>query len=131
MRGFMQDRVASGARENVLFFGCRDEGEYLYREELESWCQQGFMELHVAFSRASGRPKAYVQHLVEAQGARMAELVQRGAHIYICGDAAKMAPDVRATFARLFADAGLGEDYVEEMADEGRYCQDVWASQSL
>lgn len=131
MRGFIQDRVASGARENVLFFGCRDEGEHLYREELESWCQEGFLELHVAFSRASGRPKAYVQHLVKAQGARMAELAQRGAHIYVCGDATKMAPDVMTTFARLFADAGLGENYVEKMADEGRYCQDVWASQSF
>merc|ERR1712060_575633 len=76
MRGFIQDRIASGARENVLFFGCRDEDEYLYRQEFESWCQEGFLELHVAFSRASGRPKAYVQHLVEAQGARMAELAQ-------------------------------------------------------
>merc|ERR1711937_1120487 len=25
MRGFIQHRVASGAKENVLFFGCRDD----------------------------------------------------------------------------------------------------------
>merc|ERR1712061_621465 len=70
MRGFLQDRVAQGARENVLFFGCRDEDEFLYREEFEAWQEDGFLELHVAFSRASRRPKAYVQHLIDEQAAQ-------------------------------------------------------------
>jgi len=131
MRGFIQDRVASGAKENVLFFGCRDDEDYIYREELESWQKDGFLELHVAFSRRPGTSKTYVQNLVEVQGAHMVDLVKRGAHIYVCGDASKMAPDVQRTFAKLVADAGLGEDYVDKMLEDGRYCQDVWAAQSM
>merc|ERR1711974_555489 len=48
MRGFLQDRMADGAKENVLFFGCRDETEFLYQEELMAWQKEGALELHVA-----------------------------------------------------------------------------------
>jgi len=131
MRGFIQDRVADNCKENLLFFGCRDEGDFLYREELQAWESTGALELHVAFSRKVGCAKTYVQHLIEREASRVAELLQRGAHVYVCGDASRMAPDVRATFERVAAGAGLGDEYVEKMVDAGRYCQDVWASQSL
>jgi len=77
MRGFLQDRVAEGANENVLFFGCRDETEFLYQEELRKWQKDGALELHVAFSRKPGQPKVYVQELILQEGARLAELVRR------------------------------------------------------
>jgi len=131
MRGFIQDRIADGAKENVLFFGCRDETDFIYQEELESWVKDGFLTLHVAFSRAPGKPKTYVQHLIQEQGAKMADLVKRGAQIYICGDASKMAPDVKATFAKVFADAGMGDTVIDEMVAKARYCEDVWAAQSI
>merc|ERR1712217_617388 len=131
MRGFLQDRVADGGKANVLFFGCRDETEFLYREELEAWQKDGYLELHVAFSRLPGRPKVYVQELVAKEGARLVQLVLQGAYIYICGDASKMAPDVMRAFQRLLIKAGLLENVIETMVEEGRYCQDVWAAQSL
>ena len=101
MRGFIQDRVADGRRENVLFFGCRDESDYLFKDELQAWEADGSLKLFVAFSRKEGTPKTYVQHLVEQEKALMVELVMKGAHVYVCGDASKMAPDVKATVARL------------------------------
>ena len=33
-----------------------------------------------------------------------------------------------ATFERVAAGAGLGDEYVENLVEAGRYCQDVWAS---
>jgi cytochrome P450/NADPH-cytochrome P450 reductase len=131
MRGFLQDRVAEGAKENVLFFGCRDETEFLYQEELRAWQKEGALELHVAFSRKPGQPKVYVQELVLKEGARLTDLVRRGAHIYVCGDASKMAPDVMRAFWQVLVKAGLPETIVEEMVEEGRYSQDVWAAQSI
>jgi len=131
MRGFIQDRVADNCKENILFFGCRDEGDFLYREELQAWVAAGALELHVAFSRKAGCAKTYVQHLIEREASRVAELLQRGAHVYVCGDASRMAPDVRATFERVAASANLGDEYVEKLVEVGRYCQDVWASQSV
>jgi cytochrome P450/NADPH-cytochrome P450 reductase len=131
MRGFIQDRIADGAEANVLFFGCRDESEFLFQEELEAWQKDGKLELHVAFSRLSGKPKTYVQQLVEKEGPRLAELVSRGGHVYICGDASKMAPDVMKAFRKVLVAASQPESIIEDMVEQGRYCQDVWAAQSL
>jgi cytochrome P450/NADPH-cytochrome P450 reductase len=131
MRGFIQDRAADERSENVLFFGCRDESDYLYRDELEAWEKEGCLKLFVAFSRKHGTPKTYVQDLISQKADLVAEYVRRGAYIYICGDASKMAPDVKATVARVLTEAGLGDDCVEKMTAEGRYCEDVWAAQSI
>ena len=51
--------------------------------------------------------------------------------MYICGDALRMAPEVRATFERVAASRGLGDEYVDKLMEAGRYCQDVWALQSV
>merc|ERR1719221_1139170 len=118
MRGFIQDRVADGRNENVLFFGCRDESDYIYRDELEAWEKDKCLKLFVAFSRRRGTPKIYVQDLISQEASLVAEYVRRGAYIYICGDASKMAPDVKATIARVLTEAGLGDDCVEKMMAE-------------
>jgi len=131
MRGFIQDRVADGRNANLLFFGCRDESDYIYREELEAWEQSGALQLFVAFSRKQGHPKTYVQDLILQQADLLVEHVRNGAFFYVCGDASKMAPDVKATVGRVLAAAGLGNDRVEELVAEGRYCEDVWAAQSF
>jgi len=131
MRGFIQDRRADGKSENVLFFGCRDESDYIYRDELEAWEKDGCLKLFVAFSRRRDTPKIYVQDLISQEAALVAEYVSRGAYLYVGGDAAKMAPDVKATVSRVLTEAGLGEDCVEKMTAEGRYCEDVWAAQSM
>lgn len=131
MRGFIQERVAAGAKENMLFFGCRNDSDFLYREELEAWRDAGVLDLHVGFSRKEGTPKTYVQQLVRQESVRVAELLQLGAHVYVCGDAAHMAPAVREAFESLCAEAGLGSHFVQDAVDQGRYCQDVWAAQSV
>jgi len=126
-RGFIEERQGqNGVGKTVLFFGCRDESDFLYRPELEGWQRSGALELHVAFSRKSGQPKTYVQHLVKQQADKLKPLIEGGAHVFVCGDASKMAPDVRATLVQM---VGLG--MVEKMELDGRYKADVWASQSL
>ena len=125
-------RVASGFKENLLLFECRNSNDFIYREELEEWQKSGVLEMHVAFSRKEGVPKTYVQQLIEREEARVTELLKKGAHFYVCGDASKMAPDVQRAMARICEKAGLGgEAYVHRMAADGRYCQDVWAAQSV
>lgn len=127
MRGFLQERAAQRAKENVLFFGCRSEGDFLYREELQAYEEAGLLQLFVAFSRKPGVPKTYVQQLIAEQAALLGDLVGRGAHIYVCGDASKMAPDVRAAFAQIVG----GPQEVEAMVARSQYCEDVWAAQSV
>merc|ERR1711904_645543 len=131
MGGFIEDRVADSRRENILFFGCRDTSDYIYKEELEQYEQSGFLKLFVAFSRKAGSPKTYVQHQIAQQAHIIVDVIKRGGYFYVCGDASKMAPDVKATVTRILADAGMDAGYVERMVEEGRYCEDVWAAQSL
>ncbi|CAG0904372.1 unnamed protein product, partial [Cyprideis torosa] len=89
-RGFIQERrwARQEGKEvgpTVLFYGCRRRNEdYLYEEEIEDFVQTGDLEIFVAFSREQTM-KVYVQHLIEQQGKYVWDLLERGAHFYVCG----------------------------------------------
>ena len=138
-RGFLQERAALKKQGKTvgpthLFFGCRrPDQDFIYADELKAFEAEGTTKLHVAFSRSAGQPKAYVQNLVTREAAALWELLQKGAHIYVCGDASKMAPAVRTAFVDLVAEHGKmsradAEQRIDGMAAENRYCTDVWAS---
>jgi cytochrome P450/NADPH-cytochrome P450 reductase len=134
-RGFLQERgalkrqgVPVGA--SMLFFGCRDEQQdFLYADELRAFETDGLTRLHTAFSRVPGQPKRYVQHLIAEQAEEVWRLIQEGALIYVCGDAARMAPDVRQAFAEIFRERVGSPDadaWLTGLIDSGRYLEDIW-----
>ncbi|HMC17507.1 MAG TPA: cytochrome P450, partial [Albitalea sp.] len=110
-RGFLQERaeLRAAGREvgpSMLFFGCRHpQQDYIYRDELEEFARSGVAELHVAFSRLQDR-KVYVQDLLREQRERVWALLQRGAVVYVCGDASRMEPDVRAAMVGIAVACG-------------------------
>ena len=62
---------------------------------------------------------------------RLWQLIEQGAIIYICGDASKMAPDVRKAFSSIYQDkTGKSEQeanqWLDELTAENRYLVDVW-----
>lgn len=128
LRGFIQERHAQRATgtavgPTLLFFGCRNESDYLYREELEAYRDEGTLDLlAVAFSRKDGTPKTYVQDLIRQHAETITGLVKDGAAILICGNARTMAPDVRAAFTDI-----LGAQTMTGLEAGHRYLQDVWA----
>jgi sulfite reductase alpha subunit-like flavoprotein len=97
-----------------LFFGNRCEGvDFLYRSDWEDALACGALtKLHTAWSRpwlaagGGGAPpppeggpggKTYVQHRLAEEGPTLARLLLvEGAHVYVCGDGARMAKDVHA-----------------------------------
>ena len=87
--------------------------------------------LRVAFSRAPDTQKTYVQDLIDADGDTLWPLLaQDASRVYVCGDARRMAPDVRAAFGRVAAAKGGAKDgaaWVAGLQEEGRYLEDVWA----
>jgi cytochrome P450/NADPH-cytochrome P450 reductase len=136
-RGFLQQRACLKAQGEtlgpaLLFFGCRHpDQDFLYADELKAFADQGIVELQVAFSRL-GEAKSYVQHRIAEHSARVGELIDAGAIIFVCGDGSKMEPDVkRALMALHRARAGVDEDaarrWIEGLGAEGRYVLDVWA----
>jgi cytochrome P450/NADPH-cytochrome P450 reductase len=105
----------------------------LYEDELHTFEAQGVTRLEVTFSRVEGQPKIYVQQLILKCQDEVWQLIEAGAVIYVCGDASKMAPDVRAAFATIYrAKTGAGEQQAEawlnELSAQQRYLTDVWAS---
>lgn len=132
-RAFLQERALGGARgANWLFFGEQHRAsDFYYREELEDWAKSGHLtRLDTAFSRDQAA-KVYVQDRMREAGAELWRWLQEGAHVYVCGDAARMAKDVDralvevvATHGAMAADAARA--YVAEMATNKRYVRDVY-----
>ena len=133
-RGFLQERqarAASGAR-SWLFFGNPNRAtDFLYRGELEAWLGDGTLtRLTTAFSRDQAS-KVYVQHRIAEQGAELFRWLEDGAHLYVCGDAERMAPDVDEALRQVIADHGGcstddAADYLLNLKRARRYQRDVY-----
>lgn len=132
LRALLKERVAAGARRNWLLFGERNAAhDFHYRDEIEAWRAQGWIErLDLAFSRdreeriveaIKGDRKNYVQHRLAAAGASLRKWVGEGAAIYVCGSLDGMAPAVDMALT----DA-LGREVVQELLAQGLYRRDVY-----
>lgn len=132
-RGFLQDRMCSGAAgDNWLFFGDRHrDTDFLYGEELSGMHHRGILtRFDTAFSRDQEK-KVYVQDRMLHHAADLWEWIGRGAHLYVCGDAGRMAADVDSALCRIVAEQGRmdSEDarsFVAGLAAERRYVRDVY-----
>ena len=112
----------------VLFFGCRSKAaDYIYQDELASCVASGALStLHVAFSR-DGKNKDYVQHhLARAAADVKALIADKGACVYVCGDAKAMAKDVHAALRDVLGGGDAGDAALKALAEGGRYHKDVW-----
>ncbi|MED4580549.1 NADPH--cytochrome reductase, partial [Bacillus atrophaeus] len=118
--------------EAHLYFGCRNDNDFIYRGELEAYEKEGIVTLHTAFSRKEGIPKTYVQHLMAENAEELISILDQGGHLYVCGDGSKMAPDVEATLQKAYQSVhGVGEQeaqkWLENLQTNGMYAKDVWA----
>ena len=136
-RGFLQarrewQRQGKLLGEAHLYFGCRNEADELYRDEMRQFEQEGIVKLHTAFSRKDGQPKTYVQHLMLQNPEEPIRLLDQGGKLYVCGDGTRMAPDVERALREAYRTVhGAGEkeatEWLERLQAEGRYAKDVWA----
>ncbi|KAI9270882.1 hypothetical protein BY458DRAFT_555807 [Sporodiniella umbellata] len=138
-RGFVRERALQ-KKENkpvgptVLFFGCRNSKEdFLYEEEWPVLFETLGSESRIvtAFSRETEK-KVYVQHRLMEHGQEMWQLLEKGAYVYVCGDAKNMARDVNHTFVQFAQQFGAmdeskAHDYVKNLRNTGRYQEDVWS----
>ncbi|UNB55223.1 bifunctional nitrate reductase/sulfite reductase flavoprotein subunit alpha [Mycolicibacterium sp. YH-1] len=132
-RGFLQERRALGHRgPNWLFFGEQHRAEnYYYRDDLEDMVRDGLLNrLDLAFSRDQAR-RVYVQHKMSDYGADVWRWLEDGAHLYVCGDASRMAKDVDDTLTAIIRTHGrlsdtAARDYKRELVATKRYVRDVY-----
>ncbi|NUW58785.1 NADPH-dependent assimilatory sulfite reductase flavoprotein subunit [Cronobacter muytjensii] len=132
-RAFMQQREADGATgKNWLFFGNPHFTEdFLYQVEWQRYVKEGLLNrIDLAWSRDQEH-KIYVQDKIREQGAELWRWIQEGAHIYVCGDANRMAKDVEQALLEVIAaygemDAEAADEYLSELRVERRYQRDVY-----
>ena len=132
-RAFVAEREAAGARgRNWLLYGDRSfEHDFLYQAEWLSWRKSGLLtRLDVAFSRDQEH-KVYVQHRLLEHGATLWAWLQEGAHLYVCGDATHMAPDVEAALLAVIREHSGRSDadarsYLLDLQRARRYQRDVY-----
>jgi sulfite reductase (NADPH) flavoprotein alpha-component len=132
-RAFLEERRAMGATgPNWLFFGDqRRSTDFLYEDEIVPLHADGFLtRLDLAFSRDQAA-KIYVQDRMRENGAELWQWLERGAHVYVCGDAKRMAKDVDGALHRLIETAGgvtadQAAEYVAGLKSAKRYQRDVY-----
>jgi sulfite reductase (NADPH) flavoprotein alpha-component len=132
-RAFLQERAATEARgRNWLFFGHQtSEYDFFYQDELFAMRDEGHLtRLTLAWSR-DGKEKIYVQHRMRDVGRDLWSWIGEGAHIYVCGDALRMAKDVENALTEIIAEHGdrSPQDaarFVAELKASDRYQADVY-----
>lgn len=132
-RAFLAEREAIGATgRNWLFFGDRQfEHDFLYQSEWLAYRRKGLLtRIDVAFSRDTDE-KCYVQHRIRENARAILAWLEEGAHVYVCGDAARMAPDVHDALCEvLVREGGRSPDQAREewlaLQAAKRYQRDVY-----
>ncbi|WP_240612819.1 assimilatory sulfite reductase (NADPH) flavoprotein subunit [Alteromonas flava] len=132
-RAFMQERDAQGAEgPSWLFFGNPNfTQDFLYQTEWQQYLKAGALNrISLAFSRDQAE-KIYVQHRITEHGKEVFEWLEAGAHVYVCGDAMRMAKDVEDALLEVIRTHGKLDDseakaYLVGLRKAKRYQKDVY-----
>ncbi|MDZ7277529.1 NADPH-dependent assimilatory sulfite reductase flavoprotein subunit [Pantoea eucrina] len=132
-RAFMQQRENDGASgKNWLFFGNPHfTDDFLYQVEWQRYVKEGLLtHIDLAWSRDQAE-KIYVQDKLRARGAEVWRWIEEGAHLYVCGDANRMAKDVEQALLDVVVEHGgmdreTADEFLSELRIERRYQRDVY-----
>ncbi len=132
-RAFLHERMATKAPGRTwLFFGHqRSDFDFFYADELAGLKQKGVLtRLSLAWSRDT-EEKFYVQDRMRQSGRDVWSWLAEGAHVYVCGDAQRMAKDVERALVDIVAQHGVRTTdeavaFVADLKRKGRYQQDVY-----
>ena len=132
-RAFLQELEGKGRRNNSwLFFGERTfTQDFLYQVEWQKYLQKGVLgKIDLAFSRDQ-KEKIYIQHKLKEKASEVYGWIQKGAHLYICGNRKKMFNDVQNTLLDIIKTQGgitseKAAEYLHTLRKEKRYQTDVY-----
>ncbi|GAO43874.1 NADPH--sulfite reductase flavoprotein alpha-component [Flavihumibacter petaseus NBRC 106054] len=132
-RAFVEERAEEGSGgKNWLFFGDQHfTTDFLYQTEWQRFIKQGNLQkMNTAFSRDT-RQKVYVQHRMQQHSSELYRWLEEGAHFYVCGDAKRMAKDVKQSLINIVQQEGgkdeaAAAEYVKQLVKTGRYQEDTY-----
>lgn len=131
-RAFMQEReITRASGSHWLFFGeWHRQTEFFYNDYWDALAAKGLLRLDTAFSRDQEH-KVYVQHKMLEQGKELFDLMEKGAVVYVCGDAHRMAKDVDLALHQIVQAHGKqdekgAKEYMKALRSQKRYLRDVY-----
>jgi len=132
-RAFLHERMATKAPgRNWLFFGHQKRDfDFFYEDEFSGMKNAGVLtRLSLAWSRDNDE-KFYVQDRMLQVGRELWSWIADGAHVYVCGDAQRMAKDVERALIDIVAAHGARSTneavaFVGDLKKAGRYQTDVY-----
>ena len=132
-RAFLQERQAIGARGRT---GCSSATSIAAatsstRMNSKRCGNQACSPACRSHGRATAIEKVYVQDRMREAGSELWRWLVEGAHVYVCGDAKRMAKDVERALADIAAEHGARSteeavDFVDGLKKAGRYQADVY-----
>ncbi|KAG8701613.1 NAPDH-dependent diflavin reductase [Ceratobasidium sp. 395] len=132
MRAMIEERIAKGASDNILYFGCRSaSADYHFRSEWEKYQEAGSLTHRLAASRDQ-ESKVYVQDLISLDSQMIKQwLFDRNGAFYISGSSNQMPTAVRKAVTKsleheLQWSEEASTQYVDVMEVEGRWCEECW-----
>lgn len=135
-RGMIAERrAATAAAPLIAYFGCdHPDVDFLHREELESAELDGFVSLRTTFAFDPVGGHRFVQERMIDEADEIWALVQAGAQIRVCGDAARLGAGVDQALHNIFrrcapADRNTdlaAEEWLAELRRQQRYVCDIW-----
>lgn len=137
-RGFVREKVKQAENdvkigELLFFYGCRTSDEdFIYKDEWTHYSKKldNKFTMVTAFSRETSQ-KVYVQDKMLEHGSKIIDLLDQGAFLYVCGDAANMAKGVQKTLVEIYkVEKKVTEDIattmIKQLRVNNRYQEDVW-----
>jgi len=131
-RAFLQEREATGASGWAwLFFGGERQADDLYREEVDHFLGSGVLtRLEKAFP-GDATPDVKLADRLLQNGAELWSWLGQGAHLYVSGDARRMAPEVDAALRAIVAEHGRrspeeAKAFLAALAKDKRYLREIY-----
>jgi sulfite reductase alpha subunit-like flavoprotein len=132
-RAFIEERIAAGSLETLLFFGCRSEkGDYFFSKEWIPLVSAGKLVLFTAFSRDQEH-KVYVQHKIEESDDLLWNWISRkDAFVFIAGNSKRMPIDVLDALKEVVSKQGNktkdeAEQFVKILETKKRLQLETWS----
>jgi sulfite reductase (NADPH) flavoprotein alpha-component len=131
-RAFLHERKATGTGGwSWLLFGGERQADDLYRAEMKELLGEGVLSrLDKAFP-GDATPGVTLAARVLQNGAELWSWLEQGAHVYVSGDARRMAPEVEAALARVVAEHGRksfeeAKAFLAALSKEKRYQREIY-----
>ena len=131
-RAFLQERQATAASSaSWLFFGGERHADDLYRGEVDLLVASGVLtRLDKAFPEDATPGVTLADRLVQ-NGRELWTWIEQGAHLYVCGDAKRMAPAVDAALRTVLAEHGRrspedAKAFLGALAKDKRYLREIY-----